>query len=309
MSNDIDFPIIERTTYLPGVPCMVDTEQPDPLAAAEFYGGLFGWEFEDMVPPDVDEHYLVGTLNGLTVSAVASPTPGAAPADAAPTWNTYVSVADADATVAHAVKLGAEVTMDPFDVGPPGSTAGRLAAIVDPDGAPIRFWQPGERQGTQLVNAPASWQSSDLNTATPATASAFYGALFGWETMTMGFGGEESTVWRRPGYGDFLAEGDPDVHERHAAIGAPEGFSDTIGWLAAVTDDAVASSRALPYWSVTFGVGDTNATVERAVSLGAEIVSPPVDELGGMVRTATIRDPQGAELIVASFDPTAGSEY
>src|SRR5262249_55558958 len=33
----------ERDGYIPGVPCWVDTSQPDPEAALDFYGGLFGW--------------------------------------------------------------------------------------------------------------------------------------------------------------------------------------------------------------------------------------------------------------------------
>jgi predicted enzyme related to lactoylglutathione lyase len=37
-------------TYPAGVPCWVDTEQPDPDAACRFYGELFGWTFEDAVP-------------------------------------------------------------------------------------------------------------------------------------------------------------------------------------------------------------------------------------------------------------------
>ena len=32
----------ERDGYIPGVPCWVDTSQPDPDAALAFYGGLFG---------------------------------------------------------------------------------------------------------------------------------------------------------------------------------------------------------------------------------------------------------------------------
>ena len=40
----------ERDGYIPGVPCWVDTSQPDPEAALPFYRGLFGWEFEDVMP-------------------------------------------------------------------------------------------------------------------------------------------------------------------------------------------------------------------------------------------------------------------
>ena len=40
----------ERDGYIFGVPCWVDTSQFDPDAAAEFYGGLFGWELDDAMP-------------------------------------------------------------------------------------------------------------------------------------------------------------------------------------------------------------------------------------------------------------------
>src|SRR6185436_12995167 len=36
----------ERDGFGPGVPCWVDTWQPDAAAAAAFYAGLFGWETE-----------------------------------------------------------------------------------------------------------------------------------------------------------------------------------------------------------------------------------------------------------------------
>ena len=39
--------------YIPGVPCWIDTNQPDPHAAVEFYRGLFGWELEDQMPARV----------------------------------------------------------------------------------------------------------------------------------------------------------------------------------------------------------------------------------------------------------------
>ena len=294
-----DEPVIDRTEYPAGVPCLIDTEQPDPDAAAEFYGGVFGWEFENKLPPGASDKYLVASLGGLDVAAIASPTPGVPSA----TWNTYVSVADADATTAQAVELGATVLVAPVDAGPPGAVAGRWAAIVDPDGAAIRLWQPGYRHGAQLVNAPGSWNSSDLVTGDTAGATSFYGGLFGWRADPVDFGGGDpegdSFMWRRPGYGDFLAIRDPDIKRRHAEPWVPEGFSDAIGWMSEV------AGEQSPRWTVTFSVDGTDAAVERAVELGATIVSPPIDVAGGVVRVATIRDPQGAEFTVGTFDPTA----
>jgi uncharacterized protein len=291
---------IDRTEYPPGVPCLIDTEQPDADAAAEFYGGIFGWEFENKLPPGNDK-YLVASRNGLDVAAIATPTPGVT---GTPTWNTYVSVADADASVAKAAELGAAVLVEPVDVGPPGSTAGRWAALTDPDGAPIRLWQPGYRHGAQLVNSPGSWNSSDLTTANGDGAKAFYGALFGWEADPVDFGGGDTDgaafMWRLPGYGDFLAIRDPDIKRRHSEPWVPKGFSDAIGWMTVVADTARP-----PHWSVTFTVSNVDQVVEKAMQLGANVVSPPSSRGGGVVRLATLEDPQGAEFIVGTYDPTA----
>jgi uncharacterized protein len=293
MSND---GFIARVEYLPGVPCLIDTEQSDPEAAVEFYGGVFGWAFENKLPPGIPNKYFVASLHGLDVAAVASPTPGVT---GPPTWNTYVSVADADATAAKAVGLGAEVVVAPVDVGPPGSLAGRWAALVDPEGVSIRLWQPGYRHGAQLVNAPNTWNTSDLITANPEGARAFYGAVFGWEADPVDFGGDdgEGYMWRLPGYGEFLAIRDPGIKQRHAAPGVPKGFSDSLGWMRA--------GDAPPSWNVTFAVENTDAVVERAIARGASVVSPPTDRGGGIVRVATVRDPQGAEFVVSAFDPSA----
>ena len=62
----------ELDRYIPGVPCWIDTTQPDPDAAAEFYAGLFGWELEETMPADAPGNYLQARLNGGLVAAVSS---------------------------------------------------------------------------------------------------------------------------------------------------------------------------------------------------------------------------------------------
>src|SRR5512134_3319012 len=109
--------MIERDAYPPGVPCWVDTGQPDPDAAAAFYGGLLGWEFEDRMPAGAPGRYLVATLRGRDVAAVGSQMRGMPPV---PAWTTYVAVDDADAAVARAAQAGGAVLAEPFDVGDAG---------------------------------------------------------------------------------------------------------------------------------------------------------------------------------------------
>ena len=62
----------QRDGYIPGVPCWVDTSQPDPVAAVDFYGGLFGWEFEDVMSPGSEGKYFIARLHGDEVAAVGS---------------------------------------------------------------------------------------------------------------------------------------------------------------------------------------------------------------------------------------------
>src|SRR4029079_8767568 len=102
---------------------------------------------------------------------------GPADPDARVEWNTYVAVENADATAAAVRAAGGTVDVQPVDAGP----GGRWAGCVDPRGARFRLWQPRRRPGAQLVNAPGSWNFSDLHTADASAATAFYAPLFGWE--------------------------------------------------------------------------------------------------------------------------------
>ena len=271
---------VERT-YPGGVPCWVDTEQSDVDAAQHFYAGLFGWTFTDAVPADVPGTYLIASLEGKGVAAI-----GPADPDARVEWNTYVAVENADATAAAVRAAGGTVDVQPVDAGP----GGRWAGCVDPRGARFRLWQPRRRPGAQLVNAPGSWNFSDLHTADASSAGAFYGPLFGWEFADIGF----ATMIRRPGYGDHLESTvDPDIRRRQAT--APPGFADAVGW--------VAPTEEADHWHVTFAVADRDDSAATAERLGAVVLS---SEDTGWTKTAVIRDPQGAELTLSQFTPPDG---
>src|SRR3954451_21636590 len=98
--------------YIPGVPCWIDTTQPDPEAAVAFYGDLFGWQFEDVMPPGSPGRYFVARLGGGDVAAVGSQPEGSPPPAA---WNTYIWVADADESTAKVRAAGGSVLSEPMD--------------------------------------------------------------------------------------------------------------------------------------------------------------------------------------------------
>jgi predicted enzyme related to lactoylglutathione lyase len=280
--------MIERDGYLPGVPCWIDTSQPDPEATKAFYSGLFGWDFEDAMPPGSAGGYFIARLRGGDVAAVGSQ-PEAAPSMAA--WDTYVWVQSAEETAAKVRDAGGRVVMDPFDVG----KAGRMAVFTDPAGAAFRVWQAGEHRGARIVNEPGSLNFNGLNTRDVEGAKSFYGSVFGWEALALGGGAE---MWRLPGYGDFLEQRDPGLRERMAQSGAPAGFEDVVATLNAIADD---QPDVPAHWSVTFAVDDADATARRATELGGRVLVAPFD--APWVRMTVIADPQGARFTASKFVP------
>jgi predicted enzyme related to lactoylglutathione lyase len=278
----------ERDGYIPGVPCWVDTTQPDPQAAASFYGALFGWELEDTMPPEAPGHYFVARQGGLDVAAISSPAPGA-PSGA--TWNTYVWVESADETAERVRRAGGAVLTGPFDV----MQAGRMAAFADPEGAAFYVWQANEHKGARLVNEPVSLNFNALHTRDAEAAKSFYGAVFGWQTLRLPAGGE---TWTLPGYGDHLEERNPGLRKMIADSGGPAGFEDVVAAIIAIP---VAAAERPARWSVQFSVADPDATAVRAEELGGRVVTPPFD--APWARLTVLADPQGAAFTATRFVP------
>jgi predicted enzyme related to lactoylglutathione lyase len=278
----------ERDGYIPGVPCWIDTSQPDPKAAVAFYGGLFGWQFEDVMPPDADGEYFIGRIRGGDVAAVGS-IPAGAPQMA--TWNTYIWVESADDTAAKVRDAGGQVLMEPFDV----MDAGRMAVFADPEGAVFCAWQAKNHKGARIINEAGSLNFNGLNTRDVEGAKAFYGSVFGWTTLTLDGGAE---MWTLPGYGDYLEQGDPGLRKRMAEFGGPTGFEDVVASINPIADDG---PDVPAHWNVTFAVDDADATAAKAEELGGRVTVPPFD--APWVRMAVIADPAGATFIASKFAP------
>ncbi len=134
-----------REDYPAGVPCWVDTSQPDPAGAARFYSGLFGWQTEDAMPPDAGAHYYMARIGGRDAAAISSQSPGAPPQAV---WNTYIRVESADDAAARVREAGGRVLSEPFDV----FDSGRMGVFADPEGAVLCVWQPGSHRGSAAVN-------------------------------------------------------------------------------------------------------------------------------------------------------------
>jgi uncharacterized protein len=284
--------MLKRESYPAGVPCWIDVLQADVDATMAFYGDLFGWEFEVRTPPGAPTTYAYARKDGLLVGGVGGPPDaGAQP----PGWTTYVCVDSADDTAAAVVGAGGQVLAPPVDI----PRSGRVALCADPAGAVFGLWQPAALRGAELVNAPGSWNFSDLTPRDPSEAEKFYGEVFGWECDPFEMSaGDKASIWRVPGYGAFLAERDPELRERQAAAQAPGGFADAVAIL-----NPEAAADAVGRWNVTFAVADADAAFERALSLGATVVTPLFDTM--YTRMGTVADPQGATLTLSEYRPPA----
>jgi uncharacterized protein len=154
----------ERAQYTPGTFCWTDLTTTDQDAAKAFYGGLLGWEAEDMPV-------------GEDVAAISPQPQQQREAGAPPMWNSYVSVDSADEIVERAKQLGGTVHAPAFDV----MEAGRMAVLQDPQGAYLMVWQPRQHFGAKLVNTPGALVWNELASPDLEASTAFYSDLFGWE--------------------------------------------------------------------------------------------------------------------------------
>jgi predicted enzyme related to lactoylglutathione lyase len=274
-----------------GVPCWIDIAPPDPEAAMDFYGGLFGWTFEDRTPADSPESYHVAQLRGGDAAGIGSLVPDVPPVVG---WNTYVRVDNVAATTAKVTAAGGTVIAGAHEA----TRLAGVAAFTDPAGARLYVWAPMGRLGAQRVNEANTWNWSDLSTNDLDGAKAFYGAVFGWVSSTIDIGSEVGTMWRVPGYADFLESIYPGTRQRHEDGGAPDGFTEAIGWMERLTDETPTGDE--PHWRVTFSVDDVRAAVERTTKLGGDVVVPPFDAGGSDV--AVVSDPSGAVFTVSKWN-------
>jgi uncharacterized protein len=245
----------ERSGFEPGTFCWVDLATTDQDGAKSFYGGLFGWEADDM-PAGEGIVYSMQKLRGKHVAAIAPQPEQQREAGVPPAWNNYVWVDSADAAAEKAGQLGATVHAPPFDV----LEAGRMAVIQDPQGAFFMVWQPNQHRGAGLVNEPGALCWNELASTDLEASAGFYRDLFGWTI-------EPYQEMERP----YLViqngeQGNGGI--RPAMDGEP------------------------PNWSAYFATDDIDAGSAKVEELGGAKLMDPIDI--GIAKIAPVRDPQGA---------------
>ncbi|QIN81983.1 VOC family protein [Rubrobacter tropicus] len=248
----------KREGYDPGTFSWVDLSTGDVGGAKDFYGGLFGWEFEDDEIPG-GGIYTMCYLRGDAVAAMVEQDqhPGH--------WNNYVTVTSVDETAEKAGRLGTRVIEKPFDV----MESGRMAVLADPDGAVLCAWEPRDHIGAGRVNDAGCMAWNELQSRAPEKASSFYRDLFGWQMEPIDQDG--STVY---------------LTIRNSA-----------GWMnGGIMPLSGRQGDAPSFWLTYFTVPSCDRAVERAEESGGGLLAGPMEP--GMGRIAVLNDPQGAVFAV-----------
>lgn len=241
-----------------GAPCWIDLMTSNMAKSQEFYTALFGWTYET---GDEEKYggYTMAYKDGKSVAGLMqSQEDGQGYPDM---WSTYLRVDDIDAAVASAKDAGAISYMDPMEV----PEQGKMAMLGDPGGASIGLWEFGGHTGFQAheENGASAWH--ELHSKDYPAAVGFYTGVFGLTPKVMG----DSPEFRYT----TLVDGEKEL----------AGVMDAAGYL----PDEVPS-----HWEVYFQVDDADASVAKALTLGATVINEAEDTPYG--RLAGLTDCTGA---------------
>ncbi len=241
-----------------------DLVTDDPAAAERFYEGLFGWSFQKAAGGGRNA-YSVARSGDVWVAGIVAVDP---PADGTELsrWLPYLSVDDVDRAVKATRSAGGDVAATARNV-----PLGRVAAIVDPEGAVIGLARSdiGDPDDSTTAAAPGRAIWNELLTNDVAAATEFYRRVVGFDARTIERRGGEYTLLGQNGIDRAGLLGNP----------VPE-------WT--------------PIWLTYFGVKDAAAAAARAEALGGQILVPASPEVreGTM---AVVADPTGALLVLQNW--------
>jgi predicted enzyme related to lactoylglutathione lyase len=258
-------------SYEQGVPSWIEHSSPDPQASKQFYGQLFGWDFDDEPMNDEQGNQLgVYSLAKIQGDRVAGLGPVMSPEQPS-SWGVYLAADDVDDAVQKAQANGGEVLVPAMDVG----EHGRMAWVKDPVGAAVGLWQAKSMPGSERANEHGTNIWNELVTADAGSATPFYDQMLGIKADQMDMGGRQT-------YTTFNVGG--------RSVG---------GTMAPQTEGVP------PHWNVYFNVDDADAAVAKAKDLGAQEIAPAFD-VPGVGRMAVLQDPQGAMFNLMQNPPAEG---
>ncbi|MDX2819680.1 VOC family protein [Streptomyces ipomoeae] len=255
---------LSGTAHPPGTPCWVSLMVHRMTATQEFYGALFGWEFQPG-PRQLDP-YVRALLDGREVAGIGQLPPDRHLPIA---WTPYFASDNVDLTAETVRHCGGTVGVGPLDAG----DVGRLAIASDPAGAVFGIWQVAERLGTDVTGVPGTPAWDELLTRDASLVATFYEAAFGYEA--------EPTDSADLDYITLRVKGHPVAGIRGIGTALPRDRG--------------------PHWLTYFETTDPDESTNRVIELGGHVVKPPHDTPQG--RVVMVADPEGALFAMVHTEP------
>ena len=250
-----------------------DFMTPSVAEARAFYTSVLGWGIEMW---GGEEGYAMWTVNGQPRGGFGPFTDEMRTQGVPAHWLTYIGVADVDAKVAEAVRMGATTVHGPEDI----PDVGRFAILRDPQGAHFSVFASNQpmpvAMGAAVPVGDTSWH--ELWTTDTAAAYEFYTKLFGWRSA-----------------GEFA---DPNIGVyRMFGLGEAD-----LGGIAQITAEMEGMP---PNWLPYFRVSDLEEAIVRVKANGGKILVGPMEVPGGD-RIAQCLDAQGGSFALHGPRASAG---
>src|SRR5260221_3209963 len=233
-----------KTKHEPGTFSWAELATTDTAAAKKFYGPLLGWEFDDM-PAGPDMIYSMSKVGGQHVGGlfnIHGDMKGMPPS-----WASYVTVEDVDATAKKVTANGGKLVKEPFDV----MDVGRMAVAQDPTGAVLCLWTAKKHIGAGVLHDPGAMTWNELFTSDVDRAGKFYVSVFGWTTTPVDVGP----------IGTYTLFG-------------RAGEKSNVGGMMPLGPQM---KSVPPHWLVYFRVTDVDKSAKNVPELGGQDISPPIE--------------------------------
>jgi predicted enzyme related to lactoylglutathione lyase len=237
----------------------------DPEGAMRFYGGLFGWTFDD--GGEESPVFITILHNGKPIGGIAATGEMRRQVNVSQ-WISNLSVPDVDRAVEDVLRLGGTVEAEPQEL----PHRGRVAVVRDNQGALLALVSSPTGDPPLNRTEVGGWMWTELWTRDAEASLGFYEGMFGYQAVEY------------------------DDRTSAAYYLLQRGGVNFAGVL--VYDLEYVQPNWLPYILVE----DPAVLVTRVEELGGRVLFPPDPQIrGGDV--AVIADPSGAAVTIQKWPP------
>jgi predicted enzyme related to lactoylglutathione lyase len=245
--------------YHPGKFVWYDLMTTDIEGVKNFYGGLFGWKFEDVGTDDVP--YTIIKHNGTAIGGIFALDKSRSKA-ANSQWISFLSVENMESAVEYVKKNNGKIYTEPFDL----PDRGKIAVAIDPTDAVVALVKSSSGDTKDDDPVYNEWLWTELWTDDVDASLNFYNGMFGYENKI------------------YMTQADTKYYVMR---NEDEGRAGVV---------KIMLDGVKPNWMPYIAIKDPSKIIERVEELGGKIILDQEGIAGN--RAAIIADPSGGVFTV-----------